>query len=77
MDILKYLRCSLETKELQHFVMGNESFPVETSLPSGFHGAEATNLFEHLASSSDAHRKAVQENNWLLHQLKQLLIHRH
>ncbi|NWT63668.1 IPIL1 protein, partial [Prunella himalayana] len=68
MDILKYLRCSLETKELHHFVIGNESFPMEISLPSGFRVAEAPNLFEHLASSPDAHRKAMQEYNHLLHQ---------
>ncbi|NXP66065.1 IPIL1 protein, partial [Chloropsis cyanopogon] len=66
-DILKYLHCSLETKRLRHFVIGNESFPVEISLPSGFRVAEPPNLFQHLASSPDAHRKAVQEYNGLLH----------
>ncbi|CAN8204586.1 unnamed protein product [Coccothraustes coccothraustes] len=61
MDILRCLRCSLETEKLHHFVISNESFPMEISLPSGFRGAVAPNLFEHLASSPDAHRKAVQE----------------
>ncbi|XP_041268263.1 LOW QUALITY PROTEIN: inositol 1,4,5-trisphosphate receptor-interacting protein-like 1 [Onychostruthus taczanowskii] len=74
MDILKYLRCSLETKELHHFVFSSDSFLMEISLPSGFRAAEAHSLFEHLASSPDAHRKAVQEYNRLLHRLQQLLI---
>ncbi|RLW12266.1 hypothetical protein DV515_00000870 [Chloebia gouldiae] len=77
MDILKYLRCSLDTKRLHHFVVGNASFPMEIRLPSGFRVAEAPNLFEHLASSADAHRKAVQEYNCLLDGLKQLTIHGH
>ncbi|XP_053829649.1 inositol 1,4,5-trisphosphate receptor-interacting protein-like 1 [Vidua macroura] len=77
MDILKYLRCSVDTKQLHHFVVGNASFPTEISLPSGFRVAEAPNLFEHLASSPDAHRKAVQEYNCLLHRLKQLPMHGH
>nr|XP_030125211.3 inositol 1,4,5-trisphosphate receptor-interacting protein-like 1 [Taeniopygia guttata] len=77
MDILKYLRCSLDTKQLLHFVVGNASFPMEISLPSGFRVAEAPNLFEHLASSPNAHRKAVQEYNCLLDRLKQLPIHGH
>ncbi|NXX31221.1 IPIL1 protein, partial [Nicator chloris] len=67
MDILKDLHHSLETKELHHFVLGNERFPTEISLPSGFRVAEAPNLFQHLASSPEAHMKAVQEYVHLLH----------
>ncbi|NXI14465.1 IPIL1 protein, partial [Irena cyanogastra] len=67
MDILKYLRCSVEMKQLHHFVIGNESFPVEISLPSGFWVAEPPNLFEHLAGSLDAHMKAGREYHGLLH----------
>ncbi|XP_068039095.1 LOW QUALITY PROTEIN: inositol 1,4,5-trisphosphate receptor-interacting protein-like 1 [Anomalospiza imberbis] len=77
MDILKYLRCSLDTRQLHHFVVGNAMFPMGISLPPGFRVAEAPNLFEHLASSPDAHRKDVQVYNCLLHQLKQLPIHGH
>ncbi|NWR10907.1 IPIL1 protein, partial [Paradoxornis webbianus] len=61
MDILKILYCSLEKKQLHHFVLGNERFPMEISLPSGFRVAEPPNLFQHLASSLDAHAKAVEE----------------
>ncbi|KAM7041542.1 inositol 1,4,5-trisphosphate receptor-interacting protein-like 1 [Acridotheres tristis] len=74
-NTLKYLRCSLETKQLNHFVIGNERFPTEISLPSDFRAAEAPNLFQHLASNPDAHMKAMQEYVQLLHQLKQMLIH--
>ncbi|NXY40141.1 IPIL1 protein, partial [Pomatorhinus ruficollis] len=66
MDILKYLHCSLETKQLHHFVLGNASFPMEISLPSGFRVAEPPNLFQHQASSLDDHAKAVQEYIHLL-----------
>ncbi|RMC00491.1 hypothetical protein DUI87_23102 [Hirundo rustica rustica] len=75
MDILKYLHCSLETKQLHHFVIGNERFPMDISFPSGFRLAKLPNLFQHLASNPDAHRKAMQEYVCLLHRLKQLLIH--
>ncbi|NXM85047.1 IPIL1 protein, partial [Oenanthe oenanthe] len=68
MDTLKYLRCSLDTKQLNHFVIGNQRFPVEISLPSDFRVAEAPNLFQHLASNPDAHLKAMQEYVHLLDQ---------
>ncbi|KAL2303607.1 hypothetical protein Nmel_008884, partial [Mimus melanotis] len=74
MDTLKYLRCSLETKQLNHFVIGNKRFPTEISLPSDFRMAEAPNLFQHLASNPDAYTKAMQEYVQLLHQLKKMLI---
>ncbi|NXQ27350.1 IPIL1 protein, partial [Alaudala cheleensis] len=67
MDILKYLHCSLETKQLHHFVIGNARLPLEISLPSSLRVAEAPNLFQHLASSPDAHVKALQEYIRLLH----------
>ncbi|NWZ76815.1 IPIL1 protein, partial [Poecile atricapillus] len=66
-DILKYLQCSLETKQLHHFVIGNEKFPKEIKLPSSLRLAEPPNLFQPLASSPDAHMKAVQEYIRLLH----------
>ncbi|XP_032914116.1 inositol 1,4,5-trisphosphate receptor-interacting protein-like 1 [Catharus ustulatus] len=72
-DTMKYLRCSLDAKQLNHFVLGNERFPMEISLPSDLHMAEAPNLFQNLASSPDAHKKAMQEYIHLLHQLKQML----
>ncbi|NWX62388.1 IPIL1 protein, partial [Promerops cafer] len=67
MDILNYLQCSLETKRLYHFVIGNERFPVEISLPSDLRVAEPLNLFQHLTRSPDAHVKAVQEFIQLLY----------
>ncbi|RMC13359.1 hypothetical protein DUI87_10894 [Hirundo rustica rustica] len=75
MDILKYLQPLLETKQPHQFVIGNERFPMEISLPSSFQVAEPLNIFQHLASSADTHTKAVQEYVCLLHGLKQLLTH--
>ncbi|NXM39891.1 IPIL1 protein, partial [Gymnorhina tibicen] len=66
-DILKYIHCSLETKRLNHFIIGNERFPMEISLPSDFRVAEPLNLFQHLASNPDAHTKARHEYIHLLH----------
>lgn len=77
MDILKCLHCSLETKQLHHFVLGNARFRMEIRLASGFQVAELPNLFQHLASSPDAHTKALQDHVRLLHGLKQLLPHGH
>ncbi|XP_014107351.1 PREDICTED: inositol 1,4,5-trisphosphate receptor-interacting protein-like 1 [Pseudopodoces humilis] len=77
MDILKYLHCSLETKQLHHFIIGSERFPMEISLPSSFRVAEPPNLFQPPASSPNAYKKAVQEYICLLHCLKQLLIYGH
>ncbi|XP_016151606.1 PREDICTED: uncharacterized protein LOC107603350 [Ficedula albicollis] len=62
------------SKQLNHFVIGNERLPMEISLPSDFRVAEAPNLFQHLASNPDAHVKAMQEYVHLLHQLKQMLV---
>ncbi|XP_066407682.1 inositol 1,4,5-trisphosphate receptor-interacting protein-like 1 [Molothrus aeneus] len=74
MDIVEYLLCSLQTKQLQHFVIGNERLPGEISLPSDLRLAEAPNLLQQLASDPNAHRKAVQECIHLLHRLQQLLL---
>uniref|UniRef100_A0A803VNI8 Mab-21-like HhH/H2TH-like domain-containing protein n=1 Tax=Ficedula albicollis TaxID=59894 RepID=A0A803VNI8_FICAL len=54
-DTLKYLRCSLDTKQLNHFVIGNERFPTEISLPSDFRVAEAPNLFQHPSTQFSLH----------------------
>uniref|UniRef100_A0A8C5IIB2 IPIL1 protein n=1 Tax=Junco hyemalis TaxID=40217 RepID=A0A8C5IIB2_JUNHY len=58
MDILKYLHCSLDTK--QPLCNGQQEIPEEISLPSDFRVAQAPNLFQHLASRPDAHTKALQ-----------------
>lgn len=50
LDILKYLHCSLQTKRLLHFVIANERFPLEISLPSALRGAEPLNLCQLLVS---------------------------
>uniref|UniRef100_A0A8D2PKP8 Mab-21-like HhH/H2TH-like domain-containing protein n=1 Tax=Zosterops lateralis melanops TaxID=1220523 RepID=A0A8D2PKP8_ZOSLA len=77
LEILEFLPCSLQTKLLSRFVIGNQSFPLDISLPSDLRLAQPPNLFEHLASHQDAHLKAVPEYNALLHGLKQLVIHGH
>ncbi|NXY26077.1 IPIL1 protein, partial [Atrichornis clamosus] len=68
MDILKYLHRCLETKQLNHFVIGNEKFPTEISLPADIRVVEPPNLFQYLARDPDAHSRAMHEYAGLLHQ---------
>ncbi|NXY08937.1 IPIL1 protein, partial [Pteruthius melanotis] len=67
-DILKYLQCSLETKRLDHFIIGSERLPTEIGLPSDLGVAEPPNLFHHLASNPDAHVTARHECLHLINQ---------
>ncbi|NXM41573.1 IPIL1 protein, partial [Gymnorhina tibicen] len=59
-DIVDYLRCSLDKKRLDHFVVGNQRLPGEIRLPPDLQRVEPPNLFQHLACDPDAHREAVQ-----------------
>ncbi|NXO28080.1 IPIL1 protein, partial [Cisticola juncidis] len=59
-DILRYLRCCLEEKRLQHFFFGNEGMPEEISLPLAFQRAQSLNLFQHLAQDPAAQTEALQ-----------------
>ncbi|NWX34177.1 IPIL1 protein, partial [Notiomystis cincta] len=51
----------LEEKRLDHFVIGNKSFPPEISLPLDVKSAEPPNLFHHLAQYPAAHCQAMSE----------------
>ncbi|NWZ95030.1 IPIL1 protein, partial [Nesospiza acunhae] len=48
-DIMAYLDRCLQLTRLEHFVLGNERFPAEISLPPAMRGVEPPNLFEALA----------------------------
>ncbi|NXB93283.1 IPIL1 protein, partial [Vidua chalybeata] len=58
-DVMAYLRRCLQSKRLEHFVLGNERLPAEISLPPAMRRVEPLNLFEHLARDPAAHRKAM------------------
>ncbi|NXL77818.1 IPIL1 protein, partial [Leptocoma aspasia] len=58
-DILDYLRCSLDKKRLDHFVVGNQRLPGEISLPPDLQRVEPPNLFQHLARDPNTHREAM------------------
>ncbi|NXO43901.1 IPIL1 protein, partial [Locustella ochotensis] len=60
-DINENLRCCLEEKCLNHFVIGNRRFPQEISLPLDIASAEPLNLFHHLAQYPAAHSQAMNE----------------
>ncbi|NXA69206.1 IPIL1 protein, partial [Mohoua ochrocephala] len=67
-DIVEYLRCSLDKKRLDHFVIGNQRLPGEMKLPPDLQRVEPPNLFQHLACDPDAHREVVQVYIRLRHQ---------
>lgn len=60
LEIMRYLRCCLEEKRLNHF-FGNENVPEEIILPPAFQTAKPLNLLEHLAQDLAAHAKALRE----------------
>ncbi|NXJ05639.1 IPIL1 protein, partial [Odontophorus gujanensis] len=60
-DIFRYLRCSLEEKRLDHFLIGNEAVPAEIILPQEFRVSRPPNLFQHLAQDPDKHEQALYE----------------
>ncbi|NWT05994.1 IPIL1 protein, partial [Mionectes macconnelli] len=60
-DTMQYLHGSLEEKHLNHFVVGNQTFPQEIILPPDVRTAAPPNLFHHLAEDPAAHTQAVNE----------------
>ncbi|XP_021259197.1 inositol 1,4,5-trisphosphate receptor-interacting protein-like 1 [Numida meleagris] len=74
-DIMRYLRCCLEEKRLNHFLIGNEEVPAEIILPQDFQVSEPLNLFQHLAQDPDKHEQALHELEDLEDRLASLLIY--
>ncbi|RMC14534.1 hypothetical protein DUI87_09631 [Hirundo rustica rustica] len=72
-DIMAYLRRCLQSKRLEHFVLGNERLPAEISLPLAVRRLEPLNLFEHLARDPAAHREAMRAYGQLRFRLWALL----
>ncbi|NXR68976.1 IPIL1 protein, partial [Rhadina sibilatrix] len=60
-DINMNLRCCLEEKRLNHFVVGNNRLPQEISLPLDIASAEPPNLFHYLSQYPDVHSQAMRE----------------
>ncbi|NXE97735.1 IPIL1 protein, partial [Menura novaehollandiae] len=60
-DIIEYLRCCLQEKCLNHFVIGNKRFPQEITLPVDIESAEPPNLFHHLVQNPSAHSQAMSQ----------------
>ncbi|OXB70932.1 UNVERIFIED_CONTAM: hypothetical protein H355_013782 [Colinus virginianus] len=74
-DILRYLRCCVEEKRLDHFLIGNEAVPAEIILPREFRMSRPRNLFQHLAQDPDRHEQALYEMEMLQDRLRTLLIY--
>ncbi|XP_051625796.1 inositol 1,4,5-trisphosphate receptor-interacting protein-like 1 [Manacus candei] len=72
-DTMEYLRGSLEEKRLDHFVVGNRTFPQEILLPPDVKTAEPPNLFHRLAQDPVAHTQAMDECRELGHRLSRML----
>ncbi|XP_064316092.1 inositol 1,4,5-trisphosphate receptor-interacting protein-like 1 [Phalacrocorax carbo] len=74
-DIMRYLRCCLEEKRLDHFFFGNENMPQEIVLPPALQAAEPPNLFQHLAQDPAAHAEALHDFYELEDRLTRLLFY--
>ncbi|XP_062443664.1 inositol 1,4,5-trisphosphate receptor-interacting protein-like 1 [Rhea pennata] len=72
-DVLHYLHCCLEEKQLQHFLLGNKRVPSEVPLSAAFQTASPLNLFQHLAQEPDTHAQALREFTELQDRLRSLL----
>ncbi|XP_037995226.1 inositol 1,4,5-trisphosphate receptor-interacting protein-like 1 [Motacilla alba alba] len=73
-DINVKLRCCLEEKCLNHFIIGNKRLPQEIRLPLDIASAEPPNLFHHLAWYPAAHSQAMSEYQDLQHRLASVLL---
>ncbi|NXL99957.1 IPIL1 protein, partial [Tyrannus savana] len=60
-DSLDYLCCSLQKKQLDSFVIGNQRIPGEINLPPDLRKVKPPNLFWHLTQDPEAHTEAMQE----------------
>ncbi|XP_039239263.1 inositol 1,4,5-trisphosphate receptor-interacting protein-like 1 [Pipra filicauda] len=72
-NTMEYLHGSLEEKRLDHFVVGNRTFPQEILLPPDVKTAEPPNLFHRLAQDPAAHTQAMNEYCELGHRLARML----
>ncbi|XP_070621406.1 inositol 1,4,5-trisphosphate receptor-interacting protein-like 1 [Erythrolamprus reginae] len=59
--LLLYVNTALESKYLEHFLIGNIALPVQIPLPKSLRSAAPFNLFEFLAQSPALHAKAINE----------------
>ncbi|XP_072194974.1 inositol 1,4,5-trisphosphate receptor-interacting protein-like 1 [Excalfactoria chinensis] len=73
-DILRYLRCCVEEKRLNHFFIGNEDVPAEIILPQQFRASQPLNLLQYLVQDPDSHEQALQELEELQDRLRSLLM---
>ncbi|OXB51173.1 hypothetical protein ASZ78_008470, partial [Callipepla squamata] len=64
-DILHYLRCCVEEKRLDHFLIGNKAVPAEIILPWEFRVSVPPNLFQRVARDPDRHEQALYETEML------------
>ncbi|XP_027527134.1 inositol 1,4,5-trisphosphate receptor-interacting protein-like 1 [Neopelma chrysocephalum] len=72
-DAMQYLHSSLKEKRLDHFVVGNRTFPQEILLPPDVKTAQPPNLFHRLAMDPAAHAQAMDECDELRHRLSTML----
>ncbi|OXB57262.1 hypothetical protein ASZ78_007522 [Callipepla squamata] len=72
-DILRYLQCCVEEKQLDHFLIRNKAVPAEIILPWEFRVSVPPNLFQHLAQDPDRHEQALYETGMLRDRFTTLL----
>lgn len=70
MDIVDHLHHSLKKTNLDRFIVGNKSLPVEIGLWPDFGVVEPPRLFWHLVNDLGAHTEAIHDYTGLPHGLK-------
>ncbi|XP_027564102.1 inositol 1,4,5-trisphosphate receptor-interacting protein-like 1, partial [Neopelma chrysocephalum] len=74
-DTMQYLHGSLEEKNLDHFVVGNQTFPQEIFLPPDVKTAQPPNLFHRLAQDPAAHTQAMMEYQELRDGIERIVLY--
>ncbi|XP_064260158.1 inositol 1,4,5-trisphosphate receptor-interacting protein-like 1 [Passer domesticus] len=72
--VMYNLYLCLREKRLDHFIVGNETFPQDIKLPTDVKMAEPYNLFHHLEQQPDAHTHALYEYDVLENWFKKILL---
>ncbi|XP_021250117.1 inositol 1,4,5-trisphosphate receptor-interacting protein-like 1 [Numida meleagris] len=75
-DVLRYLRCCLDERCLEHFLVGNEAVPAEIILPREFRVSTPVNLFQRLVQERANHIWVQRDLDELPDRLVRLLISR-
>ncbi|XP_072786759.1 inositol 1,4,5-trisphosphate receptor-interacting protein-like 1 [Taeniopygia guttata] len=73
-DIRDSLHICLQQKFLEHFIVGNRTFPQDINLPPDVKVGRTSNLFRHLAQRPAAHAQAMRDYRLLHKRFKRIAL---